>query len=65
MNMIVKTWVCILYFSILSLTQVAAESSLPYPQSEAVKRQTMNMNEIEKELQQQLALANQPMSPQQ
>lgn len=64
-DMLVKTWVFILSTCLLFVSQAGAESSLPYPQSEAVKRQTMNMNEIERELEQQLAIANQPMSPQQ
>jgi len=63
--MITPLWVFILCVSLLPPILVQAESSLPYPLSEAVKRQTMNMNEIERELEQQLMLANQPISPQQ
>jgi len=42
---------------------VSAQEPLPYPAREAVKRQTMNMNEIEKQLDQQLATANGPANP--
>lgn len=56
-------FICMFFLSLLA--QVSAESSLPYPQSEAVKRQTMNMNDIEKQLEQQLALASAPINPQQ
>ena len=50
---------------LLSLSAVQGESSLPYPQSEAVKRQTGNMNDIEKQLEQLLAVVNAPITPQQ
>ena len=64
-SMLTKKMSFIVFLCLLSISSTCAESSLPYPQSDAVKRQTINLNEIERGLEHQLAITDQPISPQQ